>query len=149
MPIESTLVGIARVAVPNAGAQLLRTVAGSDPLLGVATSFLRGVGNALTNLVQHISSSFLGGDNLNIANNPPLGPFGQASNFLDRTARGLSDTARGLSDFAQRLQQFSQRLQNISSALTKLEEALKTLMDAITGRTEVEDRVRRAQVSAP
>ncbi len=139
MPFGKILGGIARVAVP-----ILRTVAGSNPLLGIATSFLRGggIGNALTNLVQRISSSFLRGGNLNIAKNPPLGPFGQVSNFLDRTAKGLSD-------FAQRLQQFSQRLQNIASALTKFNEALKTLMDAITGRTAVEDKVKQAQVSSP
>ncbi len=139
MPIGKILSGIARVAVP-----ILKTVAGANPLMGIATSFLRGVGvgQALTNLVQRISSSFLRGGNLNIAKNPPLGPFGQVSNFLDRTAKGLSD-------FAQRLQQFSQRLQNISSALTKFSEALKTLMDAITGRTAVEDKVKQAQVSSP
>ena len=137
MPIGKILGGIARVAVP-----ILRTVAGSNPLLGIATSFLRGggIGNALTNLVQRISSSFLRGGNLNIAKNPPLGPFGQVSNFLDRTAKGLSD-------FAQRLQQFSQRLQNISSALTKFNEALKTLMDALTGRDIIFERMKQAQLT--
>ncbi len=139
MPFGKILGGIARVAVP-----ILRTVAGSNPLLGIATSFLRGggIGNALGSLVQRISSSFLRGGNLNIAKNPPLGPFGRATSFIDRAAKGLGD-------FAQRLQQFSQRLQNISSALTKFNEALKTLMDAVTGRTAVEDKVKQAQVSAP
>ncbi|MGQ9898452.1 MAG: hypothetical protein ACUVR8_12970 [Acidobacteriota bacterium] len=139
MPFGKILGGIARVAVP-----ILKAVAGGNPLLGIATSFLRGggIGNALTSLVQRISSSFLRGGNLNIAKNPPLGPFGQATSFIDRAAKSLGD-------FAQRLQQFSQRLQNISSALTKFNEALKILMDAITGRAAVEDKVQQAQVSSP
>jgi hypothetical protein len=139
MPIGKILGGIARVAVP-----ILRTVAGANPVLGIATSFLRGVnvGQALTSLVQRISNSFLQGRNLNIAKNPPLGPFGQVTNFLDRTAKGLSD-------FAQRLQEISQRLQRISTALTKFSEALRELMDAVTGRNTVADKVRQAQVSSP
>jgi len=139
MPIGKILGGIARVAVP-----ILRTVAGANPVLGIATSFLRGVnvGQALTSLVQRISNSFLQGRNLNIAKNPPLGPFGQVTNFLDRTAKGLSD-------FAQRLQEISQRLQRISTALTKFNEALRELMDAVTGRNTVADKVRQAQVSSP
>ena len=137
MPIGKILAGIARVAVP-----ILRTVAGSNPLLGIATSFLRGggIGNALTNLVQRISSSFLRGGNLNIAKNPPLGPFGRAIDFLDWAAGDLSR-------FAQRLQRIAERLQKIASALTKFNEALKTLMDAVTGRDAVADKVKQAQLA--
>ena len=137
MPIGKILGGIARVAVP-----ILRTVAGSNPLLGIATSFLRGggIGNALTNLVQRISSSFLRGGNLNIAKNPPLGPFGRAIDFLDWAAGDLSR-------FAQRLQRIAERLQKIASALTKFNEALKTLMDALTGRDIIFERMKQAQLT--
>ncbi|MCS7080563.1 MAG: hypothetical protein NZ585_11030 [Chloracidobacterium sp.] len=138
MPIGKIFRGIARIATP-----LLSTIAGANPLLRIATSFLQsGIQRALGALVQRISSSFINGGNLNIAKNPPLGPFGRATDFLDRTAQTLSN-------FAQRLQQISQRLQNISSALTKFNEALKTLIEAVTGRSSMEDKVRQAQVSSP
>ncbi len=138
MPIGKIFSGIARIATP-----LLSTIAGANPLFRIATSFLQGgIQRALGSLVQRISSSFLNGGNAIIAKNPPLGPFGRATDFLDRAAGTLSD-------FAQRLQQISQRLQNIASALTKFNEALKTLMDAITGRATLEDKVKQAQVSSP
>ncbi len=139
MPIGKIFKGIARIATP-----LLSTIAGANPLLNIATSFLKGggIGKALTSLVQRISGSFLNGGIANIAKNPPLGPFGRATNFIDRAAQGLSN-------FAQRLQQISQRMQNISNALNKFNEALKTLRDAIAGRTAVEDKVKQAQVSSP
>ncbi|OYT69732.1 MAG: hypothetical protein CFK52_13125 [Chloracidobacterium sp. CP2_5A] len=108
---------------------------------GLATSFLsNGVKGALSSLVQRIGSSLLNGGNTNIAKNPPLGPFGQASNAIGRAADGLSQ-------FAQRLQGFADRLQKISSALTKFNEALKALMDAVTGRDMVADKIRQAQIS--
>ena len=134
MPLP-VLAGLAKVALP-----MLKGIA-MNAVKGLATSLLsNGVKGALASLVQRIGTSLLSGNNTNIAKNPPLGPFGRATDFLDRTAGGLSS-------FAQRLQSFAERLQKISTALTKFNEALKTLMDAVTGRDAVADKVKQAQLT--
>ncbi|MGQ9898453.1 MAG: hypothetical protein ACUVR8_12975 [Acidobacteriota bacterium] len=134
MPLP-VLAGLAKVALP-----MLKGIA-MNAVKGLVTSFLsNGVKGALAGLVQRISSSLLSGNNTNIAKNPPLGPFGQATNFLDRAAEGIGS-------FAQRLQNFAERLQKISEALTKFNEALKTLMEAVTGRDAVADKVKQAQLA--
>ncbi len=136
MPLP-LVAGLAKVALP-----MLKGIA-MNAVRGLATSLLSsGIRSALTSLVQRIGTSSLSGNNTNIAKNPPLGPFGRATDFLDRTANGLSD-------FAQRLQNIADRLQRISQALTKFNEALKELMDAVTGRSAVTDKVRQAQLAQP
>ncbi len=134
MPLP-LVAGLAKIALP-----MLKGVA-MNAVRGLATSLISGgIKGALANLVQRIGTSLLNGSNTNIAKNPPLGPFGRATDFLDRSSNFLSN-------FAQRLQSFADRLQKISSALTKFNEALKTLMEAVTGRDMVADKVKQAQIA--